>query len=107
MCILNAGYDDTHVEITIFYNNRDPAGPYKRSVSALRTLHVRFNNLAVVETILLGTDYAGVIESDVPIVVQHTRLDSGQSEKALLSTIAYSAAMIRCCWITERRVQGC
>jgi hypothetical protein len=31
-----------------------------------------------------------VIESDVPIVVQHTRLDSRQAENALLSTIAFS-----------------
>jgi hypothetical protein len=31
-----------------------------------------------------------VITSDVPIVVQHTRLDSRQSENALLSTIAFA-----------------
>jgi len=32
-----------------------------------------------------------VIESDVPIVVQHSRLDSRQSANALLSTIAFPA----------------
>lgn len=37
----------------------------------------------------MATDYASVIQSDVPIVVQHTRLDSRQSENALLSTIAF------------------
>lgn len=36
-----------------------------------------------------GTDFASVIRSDVPIVVQHTRLDSRQAENALLSTVAY------------------
>ncbi|HTW65062.1 MAG TPA: sensory rhodopsin transducer [Bryobacteraceae bacterium] len=30
-----------------------------------------------------------VITSDVPIVVQHTRLDSRQAENALLGTIAF------------------
>ena len=39
-----------------------------------------------------ATDYASVIESDVPIVVQHTRLDSRQAENALLSTIAYAGS---------------
>jgi len=39
-----------------------------------------------------GTDYASTIESDVPIVVQHTRLDSRQDANALLSTIAYAGA---------------
>jgi hypothetical protein len=33
---------------------------------------------------------ASVIESDVPIVVQHTRLDARQAETALLSTIAFA-----------------
>jgi hypothetical protein len=37
------------------------------------------------------TDYASVIESDVPAVVQHTRLDSRQVENALLSTVAYAS----------------
>jgi hypothetical protein len=32
-----------------------------------------------------------VIESDVPIVVQHTRLDSRQAENALMTTIAFAA----------------
>jgi hypothetical protein len=34
------------------------------------------------------TDYASIFESDVPIVVQHTRLDSRHAEVALLSTVA-------------------
>jgi hypothetical protein len=38
-----------------------------------------------------GTDYASVFESDVPIVIQHTRLDSRKAELALLSTVAFSA----------------
>jgi len=36
------------------------------------------------------TDYASVFESDVPIIVQHTRLDSRRAEVALLSTVAYA-----------------
>jgi hypothetical protein len=39
-----------------------------------------------------GTEYAAVIESNQPVVVQHTRLDSRQAENALLSTIAYTGS---------------
>lgn len=35
-------------------------------------------------------DFASLIEADVPIVVQHTRLDSRQAENVLLSAIAYA-----------------
>lgn len=90
-CILNAGDSDAHVRITIFFKDREPAGPYLATVPARRTLHLRFNDLSDPEPVPLGTDYASVLESDVPVVVQHTRLDSRQAELALLSTIAWGS----------------
>lgn len=91
-CLLNASEQDANVRITIFFSDRDPAGPYRLTVPGRRTKHLRFNDLQDPEPIPRGTDYASVIESDVPIVVQHTRLDSRQDANALLSTIAYSQA---------------
>jgi hypothetical protein len=90
-CLLNAGDQEAHVEITIFFSTRDPIGPYRITVPARRTLHQRFNEFEDPEPIPTDTDYASVIESDVPIVVQHTRLDSRQAENALLSTVAYAS----------------
>ena len=89
-CLLNAADRDAHVEITIYYANREPGGPYRVVVPARRTLHLRFNNLKDPEPVPRDTDYSSVIESDVPIVVQHTRLDTRQSAAALLSTIAFA-----------------
>jgi hypothetical protein len=88
-CLLNAGDQDAHVRITIYFSDRDPVGPYRVTVPARRTLHLRFNALDDPAPIPRGTDYSSVIESDVPVVVQHTRLDSRQAEEALLSTLAY------------------
>lgn len=90
-CILNAGDRDAQVTITVFFSDREPAGPYRLSVPARRTRHVRFNDLQEPEPIPHGTDYACTIEADVPIIVQHTRLDSRQAETALISTIAFGA----------------
>ncbi len=89
-CILNAGDQEAHVEITAYFEDREPAGPYRLTVPPRRTKHLRFNELADPAPIPADTDYATVIESDVPVVVQHTRLDSRQAENALLSTIAYA-----------------
>lgn len=91
-CLLNTADQDAHVRITIYFSDRDPAGPYRVTVSANRTKHLRFNDLTDPEPIPRGTDYASVIEADVPIVVQHTRLDSRQNANALLTTIAYATA---------------
>jgi hypothetical protein len=91
-CLLNASERDAHVQITIYFSDRDPVGPYKLTVPARRTKHLRFNDLTSPEPVPRETDYASVIESDVPIVVQHTRLDSRQAANALLSTIASPGA---------------
>jgi hypothetical protein len=91
VCLLNVADEDAHVTITVFYSDRDPVGPYRVTVSARRTKHLRFNDLSDPQPIPRDTDYATTIESDVPIVVQHTRLDSRQAENALISTIAFPA----------------
>ena len=91
-CILNPNERDASVRITLFFADRDPVGPYMVKVDAKRTKHVRFNDLKDPAPVPRNTDYASVIESDVPIVVQHTRLDSRQAALALLTTMAYPAA---------------
>jgi hypothetical protein len=89
-CILSAGDRDAHLTLTIFFADREPAGPYRLVVKARRTLHLRFNDLEDPEPIPRDTDYSSVFESDVPIIVQHTRLDSRRAEIALLSTLAFA-----------------
>ncbi|GIK81066.1 MAG: hypothetical protein BroJett024_21710 [Alphaproteobacteria bacterium] len=88
-CILNVNDRDAHIMLTVFFANREPI-VYRVTVPARRTLHLRFNDLKEPEPIPLDTDYASVFEADVPIVVQHTRLDSRRAEIALLSTLAYA-----------------
>jgi hypothetical protein len=90
-CILNPSDQAAVVKITLFFADREPVGPYTVNVPARRTKHVRFNDLNDPEPVPRDTDYASIFESSEPIVVQHTRLDSRQSENALMTTIAYAA----------------
>lgn len=91
-CILNAGDRDAAVEILIYFSDREPCGPYRVTVPARRTLHLRFNDLADPEPIPRDTDYASVLTSSEPVVVQHTRLDSRHPNIALMSAMAYPAS---------------
>jgi hypothetical protein len=91
ICILNSGSRKAHVTLHAFFADRDPAGPYRFVVPARRTLHIRMNDLHDPEPIPPATEYSSLIESDEPIVVQHTRLDSRKEALALLTTIAYAA----------------
>lgn len=89
ICILNAGHEDAQVEVTVYFSNRAPVGPYRFKVNAKRTSHLRFNEFTDPEPVPKDTDFSSVIVSSVPVVVQHTRLDSRQAALALLSTMAF------------------
>jgi hypothetical protein len=89
ICVLNAGDRDAAVRITVYFTDREPAGPYRLTCPARRTVHLRLNELDDPEPLPRETPFASVIEADEPIVVQHTRLDSRQAENALLSTMAF------------------
>jgi hypothetical protein len=88
-CILNATDQPAEIEITLYFTDREPVGPYRVTVPPRRTKHLRFNNLDDPEPVPRDTDYSSVIRSSVPVVVQHTRLDSRQPPHALLTTIAW------------------
>ena len=88
-CILNTGSAPANVRLTLYFEDREPVGPYGVEVPQRRTLHVRFNALEDPEPVPRDTPYASVIESDVPIIVQHTRLDSRQAENSLMTTMAF------------------
>lgn len=88
-CMLNTSDRDAHVQITLYFSDREPVGPYRLTVAARRAHHQRLNDLSDPEPVPTATDFCAVIESDAPIVVQQTRLDSRQAANALFSTIAY------------------
>src|SRR4051812_11951429 len=91
-CILNPSGEDAAVSMMLFFADREPCGPYRSTkIGARRTLHLRFNDLTDPEPVPRDTSYASVIESTVPIIVQHNRLVSRNPNIALLSIVAFAA----------------
>ncbi len=89
LCILNAGKSKASLNITLYYDDREPVGPYQLEVEAKRTRHVRVNDLIDPEAAPLATPYAVVIESDEEIVVQLTRVDTSSGTMAFSFMMAY------------------
>jgi len=69
VCVLNTGSEDARVEITVYFTDRPPVGPYVFIVASKRTRHLRFNDFTDPEPIPKGTDFSSVIVSNVPVVV--------------------------------------
>jgi hypothetical protein len=89
--MLNTGDVPANISITCYFADREPTGPYTFVLEPRRTRHIRFNDLDTPERVPRSTEYAALIESDLPIVVQHTRLDSRQAENTIFSTIAFQS----------------
>jgi hypothetical protein len=62
------------------------------ALGARRTLHVRLDDPEALSGTELprGIPYAYAIESDVPVVLQHSRLDTSTGAYALFTTVAYA-----------------
>ncbi|HEV8687924.1 MAG TPA: sensory rhodopsin transducer [Gaiellaceae bacterium] len=89
-CLLNAGGQDARVRFTFYFEDREPLGPVELVLNARRTQHVRLDDPAQLGGLELprGVPYAYTVESDVPIVVQHSRLDTSAGY-TLFTSIAY------------------
>lgn len=90
ICVLNREQQDAHLSITIYFEDRPPIEAISYTVSARRTRHIRTASLSWDgHSIPVNVPYAIEVESDLPIIVQYSRLDSTQAELALMSTMAY------------------
>lgn len=90
LCVLNAGSADVSLQLTIYYEDRDPVGPYPLKVGAQRVRHVRFNDLIDPQALPLDTPYAALVIADHPVVVQFTRHDSSQAANAIATMLAFA-----------------
>jgi len=90
ICVLNTASEDARLTITIFFEDRDPLEDIAEVVQARRTKHIRTSSLAKDgKSIPVGVPYAIEVKSDIPVIVQYSRLDATQAENALMSVIAY------------------
>src|SRR5688500_2913841 len=86
---LNAGNRMAEITILLYYDDRDPVGPYHLRVDARRVSSIRINDLIDPEAPPLERDYAAVVHSNVPIVVQSARYDTRRAEQAMSWSLAF------------------
>ncbi|HET7320883.1 MAG TPA: sensory rhodopsin transducer [Longimicrobiaceae bacterium] len=90
LCVLNAGGRMANLRMTLHYPMHDPVGPYPFTIAPERMRHIRFNDLIDPVSMPLEMDYAAVIESDVPVVVQFGRLNTARKALATFSTLGFA-----------------
>lgn len=89
--VLNTSEDEAEIEIFIFYETGTPVGAYEVSVKPERIRKIRINDLIDPEAVSLERNYGCYIRSNVPVVIQFSRMDPGQKAIVVMGTMAFPA----------------
>ena len=93
ICVLNTSDTDAVIKFTFYYEDAEPRCDFESFCAARRTHHVRMDKLVSKETgerVPMNVPYAVLVESNVEIVVQYSRLDTSAAEMALMTTLGYA-----------------
>lgn len=91
VCVLNVGNEDADIRLTFYFEDREPMDRFRAACGAKRTHHIRLDRLKDLDgnPVPLGVPYAIQVASSVPVIVQHSRLDTTQEALALFTTMGY------------------
>ncbi|MBS4199272.1 hypothetical protein KHA93_06335 [Bacillus sp. FJAT-49732] len=93
VCVLNLTDGPADIHLTLYFEDREPMDQFFSECGSNRTHHIRLDKIKDREgnEIPRGVPYAIKVESNVPIIVQHSRLDTSQEALALFTTMGYPA----------------
>lgn len=89
--VLNTSEEKAEIEIFIFYENEAPVGTYEVEIKPKRLRKIRINDLIDPEAVKLERNYGCYIRASSPVVIQFSRMDTGQNANAIMGTMAFPA----------------
>ena len=88
ICVLNTSDEEARLSISFYFEDREPIKDILVTVPPERTRHVRTDAIEGV-TLPRGVPYAIRVESNVPVTVQCSRMDTTQPALSLMTAMAY------------------
>jgi hypothetical protein len=89
-CILNTCEQIAVIELTLYFNDRDPVGPYRLEVEPSRTRQLEFASLDSPLPVPRDVCFAAVFRVGIPVVVSHFRLDTRPPPRAVVAAPGWS-----------------
>ena len=91
ICVLNTTDVDAQLAITLYFEDREPMTGFTAACGARRTHHVRMDKLVDAEGahVPMGVPYAALVESNVPVICQYSRIDTTQVNETFGTTMMY------------------
>lgn len=91
VCVLNLSNETAKINISVYFEDRELLKGFVAECQSERTNHIRLDKIENNDGVKIQQEvpYALLIESNVPIVCQHSRMDVSQAAMPLMTTIAY------------------
>ena len=92
ICVLNTGDEDATIRVIIYLEGDEPITGFSVFCKARRTVHQRTSAMVsdTQKTIPTDLSYAMLLVSDVPVVIQYSRMDTTQPAMALMTTMGHA-----------------
>ena len=89
VCVLNTNTASATLHLTLFFEDRPKIEGFSVVVPGERTMPIRMDKLKGDDGTVVprGVPYALMIESDLEVTLQYTRVDTTQPELAITTTI--------------------
>ncbi len=89
ICVLNQGDEPAELDITLYFEDREPVSGYHVTVGARRTKHIRMDKLTnhAGQPVPQDTPYAAVVECIREVALQYSRVDTTQAELGMMTTL--------------------
>ncbi len=91
VCVLNLSEKDAEIKLTVYFEDRKPLSGFTAECKSQRTNHIRLDKIKndQGEAIPREVPYALLVESNVDVICQHSRMDVSDPNITLMTTIAY------------------
>ena len=91
ICVLNTGDADAEIALTLYFEDAEPLTGFAAVCPARRTHHIRLDKLLDESGrhVPMGVPYAALVEANVPVVCQYSRIDTTQVNETFGTTMMY------------------
>jgi hypothetical protein len=91
LCMLNSSNNDALLNISFYYEDRDPINNYEHTLKAKRSLHLRLDKIVLLnnQKLLKEVPYSIILKSNIKIVAQLSRLDTTSDHNSFMTSLGW------------------
>ena len=91
LCMLNSSDTDALLNISFYYEDREPLVNYEHTLKAKRSLHLRLDNITLLnnQKLLREVPYSIILKSNIKIVAQLSRLDTTSDYNSFMTSLGW------------------